>query len=114
MFKFILKVTTVVSTDLLIQASLGVLLAWREDDFGSGWHIAGGIIRLHEPAVNRIAEVARPELGATVDVDTSPCEIQQFFSRRGHFVSLLYRCQLTSRFSHSLIHQLGQPPALAK
>jgi len=110
-FEFILKVTTIVNVDLLIQdAALGTLLAWRDDDFGSGWHIPGGIIRLYEPAVNRIAEVARLELGATVDADTSPCEVQQFFSRRGHFISLLYRCRLTSKFSDNSMLQVDQPP----
>ena len=109
-FEFILKVTTIVNVDLLIQdAALGTLLAWRDDDFGSGWHIPGGIIRLHEPAVHRITEVARLELGATVDADTSPCAIQQFFSRRGHFISLLYRCRLTSVLPDRLMLQMGQP-----
>lgn len=105
-FEFILRVTAIVNVDLLIQdAVLGTLLTWRDDEFGAGWHIPGGIIRFRESAAHRIAEVARLELGATVDADASPCDIQQFFSRRGHFISLLYRCRLTSILPDRLMLQ---------
>jgi hypothetical protein len=33
---------------LLKDPTCGTLLTWREDDFRTGWHIPGGIIRLYE------------------------------------------------------------------
>jgi hypothetical protein len=110
-FEFVLKVTTMVNVDLLIEEpARGTLLTWREDDFGTGWHIPGGIIRFYEPIEHRIGEVARLELGASVEPDAFPYDIQQFFARRGHFISLLYRCRLTSPFAdRSMLHRGGVP-----
>ena len=110
-FEFVLKTTTMINVDLLIeQPDRGILLTWRVDNFGTGWHIPGGIIRLYEPIESRIAEVARLELGASVAAEDFPCKIQQFFRRRGHFISLLYRCRLTSPFSDpTMLHREGVP-----
>lgn len=95
-FSFILKVTPLINVDILIQeAGRGTLLTWRDDEFGTGWHIPGGIIRLNEPAAHRISEVARLELATTVEADSFPIDIREFFYARGHFISLLYRCRPT-------------------
>jgi colanic acid biosynthesis protein WcaH len=85
--------------DLLIQDDKqGTLLTWRQDRFGSGWHIPGGIIRYKETIAQRIGKVARLELGAIVNCQPTPVTIHQFIEpkrkERGHFISLLYRCQL--------------------
>jgi colanic acid biosynthesis protein WcaH len=101
LFLFISRVTPLVNVDLLIQdAARRTLLTWRSDkDYGSGWHIPGGIIRYKEPAHDRIREVARLELGASIEFDSSPVAVMESIARernRGHFISLLYRCRLTS------------------
>jgi len=85
--------------DLLIQDDAGrTLLTWRDDEFfGAGWHIPGGIIRYKELAVDRIRACALTELGAEVAFDSAPLLISENIRphrSRGHFISLLYRCQL--------------------
>lgn len=110
-FNFVLKVTPMINVDLLIRDGAGrTLLAWREDPYGIGWHIPGGIIRYRERAETRIAAVAKSELGATVEAEPLPCDVGQFLhSRRGHFISLLYRSKLTSDIDARLLLQEGQP-----
>jgi ADP-ribose pyrophosphatase YjhB (NUDIX family) len=105
LFLFVSRVTPLVNVDLLIQdqdptRGRGTLLTWRNDQFyGAGWHIPGGIIRYKETAHQRIQEVARGELGASVEFDPAPLTVVESMSRernRGHFISLLYLCRLTS------------------
>lgn len=101
-FYLVSRLTPMVNVDLLIRDESGrVLLTWRGDEFyGPGWHIPGGIIRFKETAADRIAAVARQELATTVVVDQYPCKISEIMSCkrdvRGHFISLLYGCRLSS------------------
>jgi colanic acid biosynthesis protein WcaH len=115
LFLFVSRMTPLVNVDLLIQdQARGTLLTWRSDQhYGSGWHIPGGIIRYKETAHQRIREVARHELGASVEFDAEPIAVFESMSGerdRGHFISLLYRCRLTSPLEPSL-RALGDPPA---
>jgi ADP-ribose pyrophosphatase YjhB (NUDIX family) len=100
LFLLVSRLTPLVNVDLLIQNKEGTLLTWRNDrHYGAGWHIPGGIIRYKETARHRISEVARLELGATVDFDPAPIAVIESIAPerdRGHFISLLYRCRLTS------------------
>jgi len=96
-FNFVLKVTAVANVDLLVADDRGRrLLTWRDDEYGTGWHIPGGIIRWGESMDNRISEVARLELGSTVATTQQPALITQFISVRGTFISMLFHCTLTS------------------
>lgn len=107
-FYLVSRLTPLVNVDLLVRDANGrVLLTWRDDKFyGPGWHVPGGIIRFKETAAERIAEVARTELGATVVSEDRPCRISEIMSSsrdvRGHFISLLYRCTLMSPLDLSL------------
>lgn len=102
LFLYVSSITPLVNVDLLVKDDLGrTLLTWRDDSyFEPGWHVPGGIIRFKETFMARIHAVARIELGATVKASASPLAINQVVhpsrSVRGHFVSLLFRCQLTS------------------
>lgn len=102
LFLFISRITPLVNVDLLIQDdSRRTLLTWRSDRFyGTGWHVPGGIIRYKETAADRIRTVAKQELGAIVEVDSAPVMVQESTAPgrrdRGHFISLLYKCRLTS------------------
>lgn len=102
LFLFVSSLTPLVNVDLLIRDAAGrCLLTWRHDDFyGPGWHVPGGIIRFKESAAARIAAVAASELGAEVSCSASPAGVFEIThpSRdvRGHFISLLYLCQLTT------------------
>ena len=64
-FELIRRLTPTVNVDLLRRNAAGeVLLSWREDPLhGAGWHVPGGIIRILERLDDRIATVARAELG---------------------------------------------------
>ena len=96
-FDFALQITPMINVDLLVcDGAKRMLWAWRDDAFGTGWHIPGGIIRRREPWATRIAEVARLELGTTVVAEDQPCHVVQLLDgERGHFISLLFRCRLT-------------------
>lgn len=110
-FRFVLKVTPMINVDLLVRNERGEhLLAWREDAYGQGWHVPGGIIRFNEPIAKRIATVAKEELSATVSHDERPADVVQFFHSRGHFISLLYLCNLTSPLSRPDLLHTGGPP----
>jgi ADP-ribose pyrophosphatase YjhB (NUDIX family) len=103
-----------INVDLLIKDNEGrTLLVWRKDKYGSGWHIPGGIIRFKETTEQRIHEVAWQELGATVEFQDAPIAIRQVIvpdrNERGHFISLLYRCQLQSPPDRAREYISGKP-----
>lgn len=101
-FLYVSSLTPMINVDLLIRDEAGrVLLTWRDDAFyGPGWHVPGGIIRFKEKAAERIAAVAAGELGATVNFDPTPMALHEIMNPerdvRGHFISLLHACRLTS------------------
>ena len=113
-FLFISRHTPLVNVDLLIKNKNNqTLLTWREDDFHSpGWHIPGGIIRYKEKASERIQVVAASELGCSVSFGDTPSAINEIMveeNTRGHFVSLLYECILSSPLDEKLEYKSGQP-----
>jgi ADP-ribose pyrophosphatase YjhB (NUDIX family) len=115
LFLFVSRITPLVNVDLLIQdQARRTLLTWRSDDhYGPGWHVPGGIIRYKETAHQRIHEVARQELGASVEFDPTPLAVTESIAgerNRGHFISLLYRCRLKSALDPGL-QAAGDPPA---
>lgn len=107
-FRLISRLTPLINVDLLVRDKVGrVLLTWRDDEFyGPGWHVPGGIIRFKETAAARIAAVARNEFGAEVIADDKPCLVSEVRSSyrdiRGHFISLLYPCQIKSPLDSEL------------
>jgi ADP-ribose pyrophosphatase YjhB (NUDIX family) len=107
-FLFISRVTPLINVDLLIRDERNyTLLSWRDDGYSPpGWHVPGGIIRFKESAVDRIRAVAKSELGADVVFESAPIAIREIIhperKNRGHFISLLYRCRLTSPPDESL------------
>jgi ADP-ribose pyrophosphatase YjhB (NUDIX family) len=102
-FLFISRITPLVNVDLLIKDEKGrVLLAWRDDKLQPpGWHIPGGIVRFKEKLEERIQLVAETEIGMPVKFDPIPLAMTQIISdknTRGHFISLLYNCFLSSKY----------------
>jgi colanic acid biosynthesis protein WcaH len=100
-FQFVSRLTPLINVDLLIRDDRGrTLLTWRDDEFfGTGWHVPGGIIRYKETAADRIRACARGELGADVSFEPTPLFVAETIRQdatRGHFISLLFRCRLTS------------------
>jgi colanic acid biosynthesis protein WcaH len=101
-FYFVSQLTPLVNVDLLIKNQSGqTLLTWRSDEFyGPAWHIPGGIIRFKETAAERIQKVAQLELGCEVRFSPEPIKVSELFNPkrniRGHFISLLYLCELIS------------------
>lgn len=99
-FCFVSQLTPLINVDLLIKNRSGqTLLTWRQDSFyGPAWHIPGGIIRFKENIGDRIAKVAEIELGCRVRFSPKPINVQNMINRdrdvRGHFISLLYLCEL--------------------
>ena len=103
-FLFISRVTPLVNVDLLIKDDKGrTLLAWRDDQYaGTGWHIPGGIIRFKESFEERLLKCAQEEIGTVVEFDPVPIAVNQLIKNqmdtRAHFISLLYKCFLSSQF----------------
>lgn len=101
-FYFVSRLTPMINVDLLIKNKQGqTLLTWRQDRFyGPAWHIPGGIIRYKESIEDRIAKVAETELGCQVRFSAEPVNVRSMINKerdiRGHFISLLYLCELES------------------
>lgn len=103
LFLFISRLTPMVNVDLLIKDENGrTLLSWRDDSFaGAGWHLPGGIVRFKEKLEERVLKVAEIEIGTVVEFDPVPVTINQVICKhdtRGHFISILYKCFLSSKF----------------
>lgn len=103
-FLFVSRLTPMVNVDLLIKDEAGrTLLAWRDDSFsGAGWHIPGGIVRFKEQLETRIRKVAKTEIGTEVEFERIPVAINEVICKhdiRGHFISLLYKCFLSGKYS---------------
>jgi colanic acid biosynthesis protein WcaH len=115
LFELVSELIRLVNVDLLMRdQQLGTLLAWRQDDdYGPGWHIPGGIVRYKETFGSRIRLAAQAELGADVEFDPEPIAMEQAIGplrrRRGHFVSLLYRCRLLGPPSGQLRQAQAEP-----
>ncbi|MBF0299048.1 MAG: NUDIX domain-containing protein [Oligoflexia bacterium] len=111
LFLFASRITPMVNVDLLIRDDTGrTLLSWRDDDFFEpGWHIPGGIVRYKEKFETRIKKVAEIEIGTEIDFDPAPLAINQVFQNkkknRGHFISILYRCYLSSTYNLEIKNQ---------
>ena len=115
LFLLVSELTPLVNVDLLVKDERGqTLLTWRHDEFyGPGWHVPGGILRFKEKAETRIAEVARLELGASVRFASEPLLVREVMNPnrdvRGHFISIVYLCALTSAPAERL-RQAGAEP----
>lgn len=107
-FLFASRIVPIVNVDLLIRNDLGhTLLTWRDDKFSlPGWHVPGGIVRYRETFAERIRAVARNELGTDVNFMSRPLAIHEVIDRtrkdRGHFISLLFQCNLLGPPAESL------------
>lgn len=103
-FYYISRTTPLVNVDLLIKDEKGhTLLSWRNDhNSGKGWHLPGGIIRFKETMKKRLEKVAETEIGAKVEFELKPIAINEIIIKqrkiRGHFISFLYKCCLSSSF----------------
>ena len=115
LFLFAGRITPMVNVDLLIKnEKKQTLLTWRDDGYGkAGWHIPGGVIRYKEPIADRIRAVARTELGAEVAFQPIPLAIKEIINPdrrvRGHFISFLYQCCLTTAPDNRLQYRSGEP-----
>jgi len=114
-FLFVSRITPMVNVDLLIKNEQNqTLLTWREDGYyPPSWHIPGGIIRYKEAISDRIKAVAKNELGARVKFKKEPLAINEVIipkrKNRGHSISLLYECALTSPLDKNLKYEKGIP-----
>src|SRR5208283_722331 len=79
----------------------------------AGWHIPGGIIRYKETIAERILTTARTELGAEVEFQPTPLEVNEIIcperKNRAHFVSLLYQCSIVTSPDERLQYKSGVP-----
>ena len=102
-FLFTTRICPQINVDLLIKnKKKETLLTWREKDkiIKADWHIPGGIIRVRETIKHRISEVAKHELKSRIIFKKKPIAIKEIHLdqyNRSHFISLLYKCTLTTR-----------------
>ena len=117
LFYFVSSLTPMVNVDLLIKNTKGqTLLTWRADRFhGPAWHIPGGIIRFKEGIGERIEKVAESEIGCSVRFSKAPIDVRSLVNKerdvRGHFISLLYLCELQGEPNPSMQANGADPKA---
>ena len=114
LFLFVSRITPLINVDLLIKNEQNqTLLTWRDNGFWSpGWHVPGGIIRYKEKIAERVKAVAKNELGAEVEFNPAPLEINEVIltrETRGHFISLLYQCRLVTQPDENLRCKSNSP-----
>ena len=110
-FRLLTRLTPMMNVDLLIRENGRTLLTWRDDPDYRGWHVPGGIVRYKERMEDRLVEVARLELGATVAAKSAPIAVNEIIqvdrSSRGHFISFLFECSLTAPLDEARRHRNG-------
>ncbi len=112
LFRFATEIVATSNVDLLVQdEEKRVLLAWREDAFGTGWHTPGSIIRHREEIAHRIRACAAEEFGCDLIVAERPVALIQIFDDRGHSVSLCYLAVLQGALGQSVITEGDTPQA---
>jgi len=118
LFLFVTRLTPMINVDLLVRDREGrTLLTWRDDgyEYSPGWHIPGGIIRYKESRAERVQAVAQKELATSVRFQEEPLAIREVIHPtrrdRGHFISLLYLCELAGPLDETLRFQGGSPLA---
>ena len=110
LFRFVTEIAATANVDLLVRDDeQRVLLAWREDAFGAGWHVPGSIIRHREEILHRIAACAAEEFGCDLDVGEGPVALIQIFDDRGHSVSLCFTAALRGEPAQGVV-QAGHTP----
>jgi len=116
-FYFVSQLTPLINVDLLIKNKKGhTLLTWRHDQFhGPAWHIPGGVIRFKENIEDRIERVAESELGCKVRFLPTPINVRNMINQtrdiRGHFISLMYLCELIDEPDPSRKYISNEPKA---
>jgi ADP-ribose pyrophosphatase YjhB (NUDIX family) len=113
-FDLLGRITPVLNVDLLIRNDRReILLTWRDDELYHGWHVPGGVVRFKERMEERVAAVARIELGTTVTIPPEPLAVTQIIlaerPARGHFVSFLFDCTLTGPPDEALKRRGAEP-----
>ena len=107
LFTFATTITPMINVDLFVKNSKGqVLMSWRDDLCGTGWHIPGGIIRFKETFHDRLIKVGKKELYTDITHDDEPCRINQIILNqdvRGHFISLLFKCYVPDDYNPDCI-----------
>ncbi|HWX50653.1 MAG TPA: hypothetical protein VNZ61_21610 [Roseomonas sp.] len=112
LFRFITETTPTPNVDLLVRdEAKGTLLAWRDDAFGSGWHVPGSIIRHREEVAQRVAACAHDEFGCAVEVADRPVALIEIFDDRGHTLGLCYQTILRGSLSKRVVGQDERPEA---
>src|SRR5438105_3537937 len=77
-FDLLSRITPVVNVDLLIRNDRReILLTWRDDELYHGWHVPGGVVRFKERMADRVAAVARIELGTAVTMKPEPLAVNE-------------------------------------
>ena len=110
LFRFMTAVMATANVDLLVEdAEQGVLLAWRDDPFGTGWHVPGSIIRHREEVAHRIAACAADELGCAVEAAPGPAALIEILDDRGHSMSLVFRATLRGEPTRRLLGDWETP-----
>ena len=73
LLRFVLEIAPTPNVDLVVlDEKRRVLLAWRQDSFGQGWHVPGSLIRHRERIETRLEATARNEFNAKLKVDSEP------------------------------------------
>lgn len=116
-FNYISRITPMVNVDILIYGRNGVLLSWRDDIHGTGWHIPGGIVRYQETLLYRVRKTFDNEILFSnsecpdIKLPDKPISFTEGVHPgqkiRGHFISFLFDIIVPSDF---YINNSGKRP----
>lgn len=76
----------------IVNEKKELLMAWRDDEWWTGWHFPGGVMRYGESFEMSLQNTARRELGIKLKSYKFLFPVNYTNSERGHTVSFIFLC----------------------
>jgi ADP-ribose pyrophosphatase YjhB (NUDIX family) len=100
-FNGFVRVVPFVACELVVvNSKKQILLTWRRDQWWTGWHFPGGLLRYNETFEERIQQTALTELGVDVVRSKFLFPVNYTSGPRGHAVSLVFLCETETKPVH--------------
>lgn len=82
---------------VLVHAKKEILLTWRNDQWWTGWHLPGGLMRLGESFKESLRNTAKRELGIRLTSFEFLFLHNYQKGQRGHAISLVFLCRTNQK-----------------
>lgn len=92
-FEALVKIVPFVACEIIIMnEKKEFFMTWRADNWHTGWHFPGGLMRFRERFEDRLRKTAQRELGVDIIKYRFLLPINYLDSRHAHGVSLVFEC----------------------